>query len=55
MTPKKLRGMWSVLVKGHARRAGLDSKLFAGHSLRSGFLLLRAASSLLVSQAHPVA
>jgi site-specific recombinase XerD len=26
------------IVKGHARRAGLDPKLFAGHSLRSGFL-----------------
>jgi site-specific recombinase XerD len=26
------------IVKAHARRAGLDPKLFAGHSLRSGFL-----------------
>ena len=26
------------LVKAYACRAGLDAKLFAGHSLRSGFL-----------------
>ena len=31
------------IVKGHARRAGLDPKLFAGHSLRSGFLTSAAA------------
>ena len=31
------------IVKGHARRAGLDSELFAGHSLRSGFLTSAAA------------
>jgi hypothetical protein len=30
-------------VKAHARRAGLDPKLFAGHSLRSGFLTSAAA------------
>jgi hypothetical protein len=26
------------LVKAYAGRAGLDAKVFAGHSLRSGFL-----------------
>jgi hypothetical protein len=31
------------IVKGHAQRAGLDPKLFAGHSLRSGFLTSAAA------------
>ena len=31
------------IVKVHARRAGLDPKLFAGHSLRSGFLTSAAA------------
>jgi integrase len=31
------------IVKGHARRAGLDPKQFAGHSLRSGFLPSAAA------------
>ena len=31
------------IVKGHARRAGLDPKHFAGHSLRSGFLTSAAA------------
>jgi integrase len=31
------------IVKVHARRAGLDPKLFAGHSLRSGFLNSAAA------------
>jgi site-specific recombinase XerD len=31
------------IVKAHARRAGLDPKLFAGHSLRSGFLTSAAA------------
>lgn len=28
----------ALVVKRHARRAGLDASLFAGHSLRSGFL-----------------
>ena len=28
----------ALVVKKHARRAGLDASLFAGHSLRSGFL-----------------
>jgi site-specific recombinase XerD len=28
----------ALIVKAHARRAGLDPRLFAGHSLRSGFL-----------------
>jgi hypothetical protein len=31
------------IVKAHAQRAGLDPKLFAGHSLRSGFLTSAAA------------
>jgi integrase len=31
------------IVKAHARRAGLDPKQFAGHSLRSGFLTSAAA------------
>ena len=31
------------IVKAHARHAGLDPKLFAGHSLRSGFLTSAAA------------
>jgi hypothetical protein len=31
------------LAKGHARRAGLDPNLFAGHSLCSGFLTSAAA------------
>jgi site-specific recombinase XerD len=31
------------IVKAHASRAGLDPKLFAGHSLRSGFLTSAAA------------
>jgi site-specific recombinase XerD len=31
------------IVKAHALRAGLDPKLFAGHSLRSGFLTSAAA------------
>jgi len=31
------------IVKAHAKRAGLDPKLFAGHSLRSGFLISAAA------------
>jgi hypothetical protein len=31
------------IVKGHARRAGLDPKLFAAHSVRSGFLTSAAA------------
>jgi hypothetical protein len=31
------------IVKGHAQRAGLDPTLFAGHSLRSGFLTSAAA------------
>jgi integrase len=31
------------IVKVHARRAGLDPKQFAGHSLRSGFLTSAAA------------
>ena len=31
------------VVKTHARRAGLDPKQFAGHSLRSGFLTSAAA------------
>jgi integrase len=31
------------IVKAHAGRAGLDPKLFAGHSLRSGFLTSAAA------------
>ena len=30
-------------MKAHAQRAGLDPKLFAGHSLRSGFLTSAAA------------
>jgi len=30
-------------VKAHAQRAGLDPKLFAGHSLRSGFPTSAAA------------
>jgi integrase len=30
-------------VKGHAKRVGLDPKLFGGHSLRSGFLTIAAA------------
>jgi site-specific recombinase XerD len=33
----------TAIVKVHARRAGLDPKLFAGHSLRSGFLTSAAA------------
>jgi integrase len=28
----------ALIVKAHARRAGLDPRVFAGHSLRSGFL-----------------
>jgi site-specific recombinase XerD len=28
----------ALIVKAHARRAGLDPRSFAGHSLRSGFL-----------------
>jgi hypothetical protein len=28
----------ALIVKAHAERAGLDAKLLAGHSLRSGFL-----------------
>ena len=31
------------IVKAHAQRAGLDPRLFAGHSLRSGFLTSAAA------------
>jgi site-specific recombinase XerD len=31
------------IVKAHAARAGLDPKLFSGHSLRSGFLTSAAA------------
>jgi hypothetical protein len=33
----------AAIVKAHAQRAGLDPKLFAGHSLRSGFLTSAAA------------
>jgi integrase len=33
----------AAIVKAHASRAGLDPKLFAGHSLRSGFLTSAAA------------
>jgi site-specific recombinase XerD len=33
----------AAIVKVHANRAGLDPKLFAGHSLRSGFLTSAAA------------
>ena len=36
-------GSVAAIVKAHARRAGLDPKLFAGHSLRSGFLTSAAA------------
>jgi integrase len=28
----------ALIVKAHAERAGLDPKLFSGHSLRAGFL-----------------
>jgi integrase len=28
----------ALVVKAHARRAGLDARSFAGHSLRSGFI-----------------
>jgi site-specific recombinase XerD len=31
-------GSVAAVVKAHARRAGLDPKQFAAHSLRSGFL-----------------
>jgi integrase len=31
------------IVKGHAARVGLDPALFAGHSLRAGFLTSAAA------------
>jgi len=31
------------IVKAYAKRIGLDSKAFAGHSLRSGFLTSAAA------------
>ena len=37
------------IVKVHARRAGLDPKLFAGHSLRSGFLTKAQAVGLFLS------
>ena len=36
-------GSVATIVKAHAERAGLDPKLFAGHSLRSGFLTSAAA------------
>ena len=36
-------GSVAAIVKAHAQRAGLDTKLFAGHSLRSGFLTSAAA------------
>jgi hypothetical protein len=32
------------VVKAYAARAGLDEKLFSGHSLRSGFLTSGARS-----------
>jgi integrase len=34
----------AALVKAYAKRAGLDPALFAGHSLRSGFLTSSAES-----------
>jgi integrase len=33
----------AAIVKAHAKRAGLDPKQFAGHSLRSGFVTSAAA------------
>jgi Phage integrase family len=36
-------GSVADIVKAHAQRAGLDPELFAGHSLRSGFLTSAAA------------
>jgi site-specific recombinase XerD len=38
----------AALVKAYAKRAGLDPALFAGHSLRSGFLTSSAESGAAV-------